>query len=946
MIQVYKKGNDLYSQNGNHVLHPVSCDVDRTLNGAWELTMELPLDESRAFLDVTAEAVIKAPTPEGEKLFYVYDTEKMAEDCLSVSARPVFLNAASEVFILDTRPTEKSGQEALDILTAGTKYSGRSNITKTSSATYIRKNLIEAIASDNDNSFVNRWGGEVLYDDFSIVINDRVGGDYGVSVLYGKNLAGVSEQVNIEEVVTRIIPVAYNGYTLEGDTPWVDSPLIGSYSHIKHRVIRYDDVKLTEDTVEGETGFGTLELLRQELIRRCNLEFEAGIDKPKITLVVDIVDLADTVEYEDYVILEKISLGDTVYCQHDKLGITTTARVIRQKWDCILQRNKNLVIGEFQANYFDKISSVVNSIAKNLNTDGTLMADRVSGILNGIYTQLRLQSTVAKKVEGRAFVVEDLDPDSPLYGCMQWGTQGLQISTTRTADGKDWDWTTAVTAKGVIANAIIAGLLSDRTGQNYWNLDTGEFRLTSTTFKIDDQTFEEHLKKATNLTVILSNEYQGIPTDSDGNYATFPECSTAVQVLYGSIDITSQCTLTATTSAGVTAALSGSTLTVTALTADTGWVDIKATYLGTMTATKRFNLSKVKDGEKGEAGAAGAAGAAGRVYILEPSATTIKRGQDNALTPDTLVFSAYYRDGTSASRTAYAGRFKIEKSADGNTWETVYTSSANETSCEYELYTALEDGNGNYLEDGNGNVIVAQYDEDAVMFRCTLYAAGGTANALDMQTVAVLIDIAALTQKQVFNLITNNGAWQGLFYENGKLYMNGEYMKFIGANIGGWDISEDAIYKDIKTSDGTIYRVCLQPPTELLPTKTWVLSCRKSTDGGSSFSASFILYSDGSAKFGDTVIGSDGSIEFGNHLSLFKDGTLLWTDTESGDYPAQITRQSDGSMLLSISKVSTDNLSFKSIGGNDTYTGVVSVQGTDGAEVQLYFMNGVLTGVG
>lgn len=521
--------------------------------------------------------------------------------------------------------------------------------------------------------------------------------------------------------------------------------------------------------------------------------------------------------------------------------------------------------------------------------------------------------------------------------------------------------TSILQTEGINADWINAGCLTvkNSAGTIVFQADiaTGKVIINADSISVGGKAVatEEYAKelaeKATNLTVLLSNEYQGIPTDADGNYTTFPECLTSIQVLYGQVDITSQCSLSATTSAGITGTLSGTTYTVTGLATDSGWVDIKATYLGTLTATKRFTITKVKDGaagpqgeagKDGENGKDGADGVAARVYILEPSVNVIKRGQDNVPVPDEITFSAYYRDGSSASRTAYAGRFKLEWSTDGNSWETVYTSSANETSCRYELYTAIEDGSGNYIEDGSGNVIAAWYDEDTVMMRCTLYAAGGTTSALDMQTVAVVIDVAALTHEQIFNLLTNDGAWQGLFYENGRLYMNGEYMKFNGANIGGWDINETSINKDITAADGTIYRVRLQPPTEILPNKTWVLSCQKSTDGGTTFTGSFILYSDGSAAFGDTIIGSDGSITFGDKLSLLKDGTLLWTDTSSGDYPAQITRQSDGSMALAIGSVSTDMLLFKTIGGNEPYSGFLLGQDEDGTTRQLYFLNGVL----
>ena len=103
----------------------------------------------------------------------------------------------------------------------------------------------------------------------------------------------------------------------------------------------------------------------------------------------------------------------------------------------------------------------MNRIESIFNKNGTVMAERVQGILDGIKTQIKIQSTAAQPVDGRAFVIEDLDPESPMYGCMVFGTQGVQISKQRTADGRAWDWTTAMTASGIVADAIVAGLFVD-----------------------------------------------------------------------------------------------------------------------------------------------------------------------------------------------------------------------------------------------------------------------------------------------------------------------------------------------------------------------------------------------------------------------------------------------------------------------------------------------------
>ena len=58
----------------------------------------------------------------------------------------------------------------------------------------------------------------------------KLAADNGVRVEFGYNLNEIEEDVNIEEVVTRIIPVGYDGIMLEGNAPWVDSPLINKYT--------------------------------------------------------------------------------------------------------------------------------------------------------------------------------------------------------------------------------------------------------------------------------------------------------------------------------------------------------------------------------------------------------------------------------------------------------------------------------------------------------------------------------------------------------------------------------------------------------------------------------------------------------------------------------------------------------------------------------------------
>lgn len=484
MIQIYSVNNTNYEKNGDTLL-PSSASVHVILNGAWEAELVHPLDKEGRWKAIVEEAVVKMPSFNGDQLFRIKAVEKQ-DSGVTATMEPIFYDAMNDCFLEDIRPNGDSGQAALTkMLSPNNKYSASSNITKTATAYYQYVNFLEALNGDLNQSFIKRWGGEILFDNYTVIVNSHVGGDYGAELRYGKNIPknGMSFDVDNRDIVTRIYPKAHEGRMMS-DNGYVDSPLINNYPTVKAATITFENVKLSSD-LQGDPEdtdivCDTQAELDQALEEMCEAQFSEGLDKPKVTISVDMVLLQNTEQYKDVKNLEEVSLGDTVRIYNRHLGIMSEARIIELEYDAIRKKVSSVVIGDYEYNYFNDVSSATEIIKNVVNPDGTLMAERVQGILNGVYTQLRLQSTAAQKVDGVAFKVEELDDESPLYGCMIWGTQGIQISTTRTADGKDWDWTTAITAKGIVANAIITGLLSDKTGSNYWDLDTGEFRLSPT----------------------------------------------------------------------------------------------------------------------------------------------------------------------------------------------------------------------------------------------------------------------------------------------------------------------------------------------------------------------------------------------------------------------------------------------------------------------------------
>lgn len=308
-------------------------------------------------------------------------------------------------------------------------------------------------------------------------------------------------------------------------------------------------------------------------------------------------------------------------------------------------------------------------------------------------------------------------------------------------------------AEGINADYINAGtiLVKDKDKNVIFeaDMDAGSVYISGNVQigggKTLDETLKEFSASAKNMTIQLSNEYQGIPVDSDGNYSSFPECSTQATVMYGAQDITENCSYTITESQNI----SGSwdevehAYTVESLTADSGWVDIRATYLENLSISKRFTIAKQYAGEQGTAG---------RTYFINADADILLMGADKKITPNILNLRPYYRDGQEDAKNFYAW-WTIEKSVDnGSSWEDISTYSTSMKLIQIQLNT----------------LSLEAHD----MIRASAYADKEKTILCDQQTFPVALDVSALSQKDIVEILSNNGAWKGLYYLNNELYVS------------------------------------------------------------------------------------------------------------------------------------------------------------------------------
>ena len=331
--------SQILGSNGDYILDNICIQAETTesLDGTYELDATFIVDSEGLYKQIHDEAILKIQMDYGEEVFRIVKIQKNSRDIV-VFARQITISETLDMWIEDIRPTETSGLNALTTLktnSIGNKYINVfSDITTTSTAYYQRMSMYKAI-HDCDQSFLNRWGGEVQRRCYNLTINNRIGSDRGVQIRSRKNLTGFEANTDIDNVVTRIRAIGYDGIDAG---VFIDSPLINKYSAIKTKEIKYDDVKVATENNPDE-GYATLKEAQSELIRRAKLEFsENHIDELRADYRINFVYLEQTEEYKNYVQAERVYVGDTVHVYEDKHDINISVRAIKKRYDVLRQK--------------------------------------------------------------------------------------------------------------------------------------------------------------------------------------------------------------------------------------------------------------------------------------------------------------------------------------------------------------------------------------------------------------------------------------------------------------------------------------------------------------------------------------------------------------------------------------------------------------------------------
>jgi len=405
MIKVFGSTDKSFLSNGDIVINPVKAKVKKSDNTEFYLDIETGLE----YIDyLVQDNIIVSPTPQGEQPFRIGNVTK-TKNKISFRAYHVFYDSKNYL-IQDSYVDDKNCNDALDHLNMATEplspFLTISDVTTVNSFRCVRKSLYEAIMT-----VLERWGGHLVWDGFTIAIRNEIGVDNGVTVEYAKNLKDITCSEDWSSVVTKLLPVGRDGLLLPEifltSEIQYDIPYTKTVSF--NQELDQDDYETPEEyqeaLIEDLRGQATL-YLNQNCIPKVNYSLKANLEK-----ITDI--------------------GDTVMVYDRRLGINILTNVISYEYDVLLDKYTNIEFGNFRRS----LSNLMSGITARIDKTVTEETETVKVVLG---EELATATDKIMSVLGNSYVIYDGDqilvvdslPKETATNVMRINAGGIGFSNT------------------------------------------------------------------------------------------------------------------------------------------------------------------------------------------------------------------------------------------------------------------------------------------------------------------------------------------------------------------------------------------------------------------------------------------------------------------------------------------------------------------------------------
>lgn len=453
VIRLYDASESVFASTGlGSLSDAISCMVEEELNGTFELEMKYPI-YGRKYEDILFRNFVYAkPNPySNPQPFRIYGITKPMDGVVTVNAAHISYDLAD----ITVAPFS-----ATSVVSAFTNMKAAADVncpfefwtdktTAVDMVTRIPLNM-RSILGGIEGSILDTYRGEYEFDGYTVKLWNNRGTDRGVSIRYGKNLTSLKQEENISEVFTAVRPYWYREVSETGSED-------GGLVELPEKIISIegttDYVKILPLDLTSEfDNKPTAAELREATEEYINTH-DVGV--PKVSLDVSFANLADSDEYANVAVLERVSLGDTVDVEFPKLGVMSTAKVIKTKYDVLAGKYDSVELGSEKANLVTSISVQEKKIEEKPSKTELQNAIAVaSSLITGNSGGYIVTYPVEQPQE---LLIMDAPTIELAQNVWRWNSGGLGFSS----NGYAGPYTTAITADGkIVADFILAGSMS------------------------------------------------------------------------------------------------------------------------------------------------------------------------------------------------------------------------------------------------------------------------------------------------------------------------------------------------------------------------------------------------------------------------------------------------------------------------------------------------------
>lgn len=549
---LYEKTEKSFTTNGLGRLGECTrCIVTEELNGKFELEFDLPVT-AKHYSEIEIHSLVSVIHDDGKlrQPFEVYRISKPMNGIVTFNAHHISYRLSETVL---TPYTASTCAQALSLIPShcqpSVPFTFWTDISASGSFKVEEPTLCRKALGGEEGSILDVFsGGEYQWDKFQVKLYANRGSDRGVTIRYAKNLLDINDTTDDSGSYNAVAPYWADDATVfmlpevllyaptfsVSEKPWTDHNDNNMTDH-NGTVIKFGIAAIKAMPMDLSAEFDEKPTAAQ-LRAAAQAKFNSSRPwLPSRNIKVDFVALAQTTEYKNFAVLQRVYLGDTVTVIYTKLGTQAKLKVVRTVYNVLTERFDQIELGDLNKSYSQQILSKTEEKINRLPTKGYLDAaiehatELISGGLGG-----HVVFTLNADGQPEEILIMDTDDVSTAVNVWRFNQGGLGHSSTGyagpyadialTMDGQinasmittgiinanliqsgtiNADLITSghlsadriqggsisaslITSGTMSANRIRTGLIQAETGGSYWNLTTDELYLKGN-MEIDSQ---------------------------------------------------------------------------------------------------------------------------------------------------------------------------------------------------------------------------------------------------------------------------------------------------------------------------------------------------------------------------------------------------------------------------------------------------------------------------